>query len=68
MEPYEHDPPHGNQGSALVAVPADKKWFTRAVVAAATVDAMWSLDPHFQKWMRLSVAEAVRAKCFFTWS
>jgi hypothetical protein len=33
----------------LVVVPADKKWFTRAVVAAATVDAMWSLDPYFPK-------------------
>jgi hypothetical protein len=40
---------HGNQKCPLVVVPADKKWFTRAVVAAATVDAMWSLDLHFPK-------------------
>jgi hypothetical protein len=52
-EPYEDMIPpygnHGNQKCPLVVVPADKKWFTRAVVAAATVDAMWSLDLHFPK-------------------
>jgi PPK2 family polyphosphate:nucleotide phosphotransferase len=30
-------------------VPADNKWFTRVVVAAAIVDALWSLDLHFPK-------------------
>jgi hypothetical protein len=30
-------------------VPADKKWFTRLVVAAAIVDALWSLDLHFPR-------------------
>jgi PPK2 family polyphosphate:nucleotide phosphotransferase len=28
-------------------VPADNKWFTRVVVAAAIVDALWSLDLHY---------------------
>jgi hypothetical protein len=30
-------------------VPADNKWFTRLVVAATIVDALWSLDLHFPK-------------------
>jgi PPK2 family polyphosphate:nucleotide phosphotransferase len=30
-------------------VPADNKWFTRVVVAAAIIDALWSLDLHFPK-------------------
>ena len=28
-------------------VPADNKWFTRLVVAAAIIDALWSLDLDF---------------------
>lgn len=28
-------------------VPADHKWFTRLVVAAAIIDAMWSVDPKY---------------------
>jgi Polyphosphate kinase 2 (PPK2) len=28
-------------------VPADNKWFTRVVVAAAIIDALWSLDLKF---------------------
>jgi PPK2 family polyphosphate:nucleotide phosphotransferase len=30
-------------------VPADRKWFTRVVVAAAVIDAMYSLDLHYPK-------------------
>jgi polyphosphate kinase 2 (PPK2 family) len=30
-------------------VPADKKWFSRIVVAAALIDALGSLDLHFPK-------------------
>jgi PPK2 family polyphosphate:nucleotide phosphotransferase len=30
-------------------VPADNKWFTRVVVAAAIIDTLWSLDLHFPK-------------------
>jgi hypothetical protein len=30
-------------------VPADNKWFTRVVVAAAIIDALASLDLHYPK-------------------
>jgi hypothetical protein len=45
---------HGNQKCPLVVVPADKKWFTRAVVAAATVTPCGRSTCIFQKWMRPS--------------
>jgi PPK2 family polyphosphate:nucleotide phosphotransferase len=44
-------------------VPADNKWFTRAVVAAAIIDAVASLDLHFPKVtpaMRKELGEARR--------
>ncbi|NJD32146.1 MAG: polyphosphate kinase 2 family protein [Gammaproteobacteria bacterium] len=30
-------------------VPADNKWFTRVVVAAAIIEALWSLDLHYPR-------------------
>jgi hypothetical protein len=44
-------------------VPADNKWFTRMVVAAAVVEAMESLDlryPKVDKQKRAEIAEARR--------
>jgi polyphosphate kinase 2 (PPK2 family) len=38
-------------------VPADNKWFTRIVVAAAIIDGLWSLDLQFPR-----VDEAKRAE------
>jgi len=35
--------------SPWYVVPADNKWFTRVVVAAAVIDALASLDPHYPK-------------------
>ena len=43
-------------------VPADKKWFTRAVVAAAIVDALWSLDLRFPKVGKARKAELAEVR------
>jgi hypothetical protein len=48
-------PPRANQTALLSfrgsdnVVPADNKWFTRAVVAAAVIEAMADLDLTFPK-------------------
>ncbi len=50
MHAYEDMIRHTATGYApWYVVPADRKWFTRAVVAAAIVDALWSLDLKFPK-------------------
>jgi PPK2 family polyphosphate:nucleotide phosphotransferase len=43
-------------------VPADNKWFTRLVVAAAVVDALASLDLHYPKVSEGKLKELVAAK------
>jgi len=43
-------------------VPADNKWFTRGVVAAAIVDALSSLDLHYPKVAPEKLAELAAAK------
>ena len=43
-------------------VPADNKWFTRAVVAAAVVDAMASLDLHYPRLDAAKRRELARAR------
>jgi PPK2 family polyphosphate:nucleotide phosphotransferase len=43
-------------------VPADNKWFTRAVVAAAIVDALADLDLHYPRVDRTKRAELAAAK------
>ena len=43
-------------------VPADNKWFTRAVVAAAVVDALASLDLHYPKLDAIKRRELARAR------
>ena len=37
------DPRDGDEDSPWYVVPADNKWFTRVIVAAAMIDAMSSL-------------------------
>jgi PPK2 family polyphosphate:nucleotide phosphotransferase len=43
-------------------VPADNKWFTRLVVAAAVVDALGSLDLHYPQVGRARLAELAKAR------
>jgi hypothetical protein len=43
-------------------VPADNKWFTRVVVAAAIIDALASLDLHYPKVDEAQLAELAAAK------
>jgi hypothetical protein len=50
MAAYEDMIRHTATGHApWYVVPADNKWFTRLVVAAAVVEAMERLDLHFPK-------------------
>ncbi len=44
------------------AVPADNKWYTRIVVAAAVVDALASLDLRYPKLGKIKLAELAKAK------
>jgi PPK2 family polyphosphate:nucleotide phosphotransferase len=43
-------------------VPADEKWYTRIVVAAAIVDALASLDMHYPKLDKTKLAELAAAR------
>ena len=43
-------------------VPADNKWFTRAIVAAAVIDALSSLDLHYPKVSEGKLKELAAAK------
>ena len=43
-------------------VPADHKWFTRVVVAAAVIDAMYSLDLHYPELSKEKLKELEAAK------
>ncbi len=48
MEAYEDMIRHtATKDAPWYVVPADHKWFTRMVVAAAIIDALWSLDLRF---------------------
>jgi hypothetical protein len=48
--------------SPWYVVPADHKWFTRLVVAAAVIDAMVSLDLHYPKLSKEKLKELEAAK------
>jgi PPK2 family polyphosphate:nucleotide phosphotransferase len=48
--------------SPWYVVPADNKWFTRVVVAAAIIDALASLDLHYPKVDKDKLAELAVAK------
>jgi hypothetical protein len=47
-------------------VPADNKWFTRIVVAAAMIEAMEGLDLHFPKLDSAAVADLKQARVALT--
>jgi polyphosphate kinase 2 (PPK2 family) len=50
MKAYEDTIRHtATEDSPWYVVPADNKWFTRAIVAAAVIDALASLDLHYPK-------------------
>lgn len=50
MDAYEDTIRHtATEEAPWYVVPADNKWFTRIVVAAAVIDAMASVDLHFPK-------------------
>jgi hypothetical protein len=50
MDAYEDTIRHTATDEApWYVVPADNKWFTRIVVAAAVIDALASVDLHFPK-------------------
>ena len=50
MEAYEQMIRHtASEHAPWFVVPADNKWFTRAVVAAAIIDGLGSLDLHYPR-------------------
>jgi PPK2 family polyphosphate:nucleotide phosphotransferase len=63
MKAYEDMIRHTATKSApWYVVPANNKWFTRVVVAAAVIDAMSSLDLHFPKVGKEKLKELAAAK------
>ena len=63
MEAYEDMIRHtATEDAPWYAVPADNKWFTRVVVAAAVVSAMDSLDLHYPKVSQAERKELLAAK------
>ena len=50
------------EDSPWYVVPADNKWFTRLVVAAAVIDALASLGLHYPKVGRTKLAELAKVK------
>ena len=63
MRAYEDMIRHtATKDSPWYVVPADNKWFTRAVVAAAVVDTLASLDLHYPKIDKEKRAELARAR------
>ena len=45
-----------------IVLPADNKWFTRVVVAAAVIEALSSLDLHYPKVNKEKLKELAAAK------
>jgi len=63
MEAYEEMIRHtATKDSPWYVVPADNKWFTRIVVAAAVIDALDSLDLHYPEVSATQRQELLRAK------
>ena len=64
MEAYEDMIRHtATEASPWYVVPADNKWFTRVIVAAAVIETLASLDLHYpevgkDKLKELSAAKA----------
>ena len=63
METYEDLIRHtATKEAPWYVVPADNKWFTRIVVAAAVIDALAALDLHYPKVSQETLAELAEAK------
>jgi PPK2 family polyphosphate:nucleotide phosphotransferase len=63
MEAYEETIRHtATKEAPWYVVPADNKWFTRVVVAAAIIDALASLSLHYPKVGKAKLAELAEAK------
>jgi PPK2 family polyphosphate:nucleotide phosphotransferase len=63
MEAYEETIRHtATEDSPWYVVPADNKWFTRVVVAAAVIDALASLNLHYPKVSAAKKAELAEAR------
>jgi PPK2 family polyphosphate:nucleotide phosphotransferase len=63
MEAYEDMVRHtATEDAPWHVVPADNKWFTRVVVAAALIDALWSLELSFPRLDEAKRAELVAAR------
>jgi PPK2 family polyphosphate:nucleotide phosphotransferase len=63
MKAYEDMIRHtATKDAPWYVVPADNKWFTRIVVAAAVIDAMAALDLHYPRVSKEKLAELAEAK------
>jgi PPK2 family polyphosphate:nucleotide phosphotransferase len=63
MKAYEDMIRHtATKDAPWYVVPADNKWFTRIVVAAAVIDALAALDLHYPKVSKEKLAELAEAK------
>ena len=63
MEAYEDLIRHtATKEAPWYVVPADNKWFTRIVVAAAVIDALAALELHYPKVTKEKLAELAEAK------
>ena len=50
------------QGAPWYVVPADNKWFTRAVVSAAIIDTLAKLDPRYPRLAKEQRREVARVR------
>ena len=57
-----HDPEHRDEEAPWYVVPADNKWFTRAVVAAAVIDTLSSLELQYPKVDKEKLQELAAAR------
>ena len=63
MEAYEDMIPNtATKHAPWHVVPADNKWFTRAIVAAAVIEALSSLDLHYPKVSKEKLKELAAAR------
>jgi PPK2 family polyphosphate:nucleotide phosphotransferase len=63
MAAYEDMIQHtATKGAPWYVVPADKKWFTRVIVAAAVIEALSSLDLHYPEVSEEQLQELAAAK------
>jgi PPK2 family polyphosphate:nucleotide phosphotransferase len=67
MAAYEDTIRHtADEDAPWYVVPADNKWFTRLVVAAAIIEALWSLNLHYPRVDVAKQAELASARAELT--